>query len=338
MADLPGFRTFTLERYELRAMGSDSGRSLVSTILITRDRPRLFSDAIESVLEQSYPDIELVVVDGSRPSIRSVLEERTEDSAIDSRYLRDENEGAAAARNLGIRAANGEFLAFLDDDDCWLRTKIERQVEAFQQGDESLGLVYTGQRVERDGERIGGRTPTLEGTVTRDILCGKSLCPTSTVMVRAEAVEAAGAFDPQFPVMEDREWYLRLSRHYEFEPIPEPLMIRAEGSHEQLTDDFEALRDVTYPRFLEKHRSLAAKYGPTYERRFVAHLSFTVGASALGHGHVSDARRYLANSIRHRPLSLKPYLYLLLSLGDGAFYAPVRRLKRGYERLQSSGN
>ncbi|TKX71527.1 glycosyltransferase family A protein [Halorubrum sp. SP9] len=307
-------------------------RPLVSAVVITRDRPAKLADALASVRAQTYPNLELVVVDGSDEPVESLVRRRAGDRPVT--YRRDDGEGPGAARNIGIRAASGEYVAFLDDDDRWLPEKAERQVAAFEPG---VAVVYTGQFAVRDGERVGGRSPSLSGDVTEALLRGVPCAPTSTVMVRRATIDDAGAFDEGLPIWEDREWYVRLSEHGEFRPVPEKLVQRGIGEYDQLTDDFEAARDVAYPRFLDAHRERAAEYGAGCERMLVASLSRKLGATAMENGLYGEARRWLARSLRHEPGRRRTWVYLLVSLGGAPAWRGVRRLRRTYRSLTSRG-
>ena len=307
-------------------------RPLVSAVLITRDRPDRLRAAVDSLREQTYPNLELVVVDGSRDSVESLVRRHAGDVPVT--YLRDDGEGPGAARNAGIDAATGEYVAFLDDDDRWLPEKTERQVEAFAPG---VGTVYTGQFVVRDGRRVGGRTPSLSGWVTERLLRGEALCPTSTVMVRRALVDRAGGFDETLPVWEDREWYVRLSKYGTFRPVAAELVRRGFGDYEQLTDDFVAARDVAYPRFVEKHRGLAARYGPGCERALVASLSLKLAAIGVGAGQYREARRFALRSLRHDPFRSPSWLYLAASLGGRPARTFASRLRRARRALAAYG-
>ena len=300
----------------------------MSAVVITCDRPAKLEDALASVRAQTYPNVELVVVDGSRESTESLVRRRAGDRPVT--YRRDDGEGPGAARNVGIRAASGEYVAFLDDDDRWLPEKTERQVAAFHPG---VVAVYTGQFAVRDGERVGGRSPSLSGDVTEPLLRGAACAPTSAVMVRRAAIDDAGAFDEGLPIWEDREWYVRLSEHGLFRPVSEELVQRGFGEYDQLTDDFEAARDVAYPRFLDAHRDRAAEYGADCERGLVASLSLKVGATAMENGRYGEARRWLARSLRHEPGRRRTWIYLLLSLGGAPAWRVLRRLRRTHESL-----
>lgn len=307
---------------------------LVSVVVTTYDRPTLLREAVESVQRQTYSNMELIVVDDHSPTPAAETLEGEPDGPVESRVIRHStNRGANAARNTGIETAEGEFVAFLDDDDRWRPTKVERQVERFRSGGEAVGLVYTGaQSVDADGNVISTFEPTMRGDATRSFFKGAMIGSFSRVMVRSTTIEAAGITDERFPSWQDREWFLRLSRHGEFETVDEPLVIHRSPAT-QISDDFEKRRDVSYPLFIEKHRSLAAEYGPLAERQFVASLTRTLGASGLRNGHYRDAVRCLLVSLRHYPLWWRTYLYLLLAIGGRPTYQGAKRLKRAYHRF-----
>lgn len=305
----------------------DDDQPLVSAVVITRDRPAMFRAALDSVLEQTYSNMEIIVVDGSTEPVEPLVRRRV-DGALPVQYRRDDGQGPGAARNLGIRAAEGTFLAFLDDDDRWLPDKIQRQIAAFAP---DVGTVHTGQFTVRDGERVGGRTPSLSGTVTEDLLRGATCCPTSTVMVRRELIARAGPFDEALPVWEDREWYIRLSREGEFRSVPAQLVRRDLGDYEHLTDNFEAARDVAYPHFLAKHRPLAVEYG--CERALVAWLSRMVAAIGIATGRYADARKFLLRALRHDPFQRGTWLYLLLSLGGRPVHSTAKQFRDAWRTL-----
>jgi glycosyltransferase involved in cell wall biosynthesis len=313
---------------------------LVSVVLPTYDRTGYLRRAVESVLTQTYGNIELIIVDDRSPTPASeVLSTLPSDRRSRIRHIRhEENRGANAARNTGIEATSGEFVAFLDDDDVWERTKIERQVEVFDRAGPDVGVVYTGSRlIDDDDNDLMVDIPEISGRVTRDILAGRSAGEFSVLMVRSDVIDAAGRPDERLPSWQDLEWCLRLSEHCEFEPVPEPLMIRQTGHEGRISQEFEAKRDVSYPLFMSKHRDLAAEYGPEYERLLVASLSWMLGLAAIKNGYYADARKYLLRSIRKRPFSLPSnrYLYVLASLGGGYTYRSSQRTVRSFRSVRS---
>ncbi|GAA0525040.1 hypothetical protein GCM10008992_26870 [Halorubrum aquaticum] len=288
--------------------------------------------------DQTYPAIELLVIDDRSPEpAAETLEEVNTDSIRSVRCVRhDENRGANAARNTGIRLADGEFIAFLDDDDSWLPEKTERQVSRFREGPNDLGVVTVGSRiVDEDGNQLGQKRSSVEGNAVRSLLYGGMVGSFSRVMVRADAISEAGLLDESFPSWQDREWYLRLAKHGTFASERSILVERRIDSNGRISDDFERKRDVSYPRFLEKHRAFAAQQGPLAERKFVAGLSRALGFSGLSNGYYRDAIKYLLIAVKNYPLDPKAYLYLCLALGGPITFKPASRLKRKLSAMTS---
>ena len=125
----------------------------VSVIIPTYNRAHLVDRAIQSVLNQTYKDFELIIVDdGSTDNTEDIIKEfQKKDERI--KYIRhEENRGGSAARNTGIKAAKGEYIAFLDSDDEWLPIKLGRQISEFT-NKSKIALVYTGRIIIEEGER-----------------------------------------------------------------------------------------------------------------------------------------------------------------------------------------
>lgn len=294
-----------------------SSSPLVSVVIPSYGRPDLVEQAIKSVLNQTYENIELLVVDDHSPTpVEESLHEKT---LLDDRITvirLNENSGANVARNTGIRRSTGVYVAFLDDDDRWMTEKVQRQVNAFNEASSEVGVVFTGlEHVDDDGRILGNRIPTVDGKITKDLLEGTPLAPLSTVMIRSDVIDRAGLLDERFPSWQDREWYIRLSERCAFKSISEPLVQKLSSSHEQISDDFESKRDVSYPLFLEKHRETARKYGNMTERRLIAAKSYQLGREAMKNNHYNDARKYFVKSICVYPFKLHPIAYFVVVIG-----------------------
>ena len=316
----------------------NSGTPVVSVILPTLNRDDFLREAIRTVNEQTYGGVELIVVDDSERAIRDPMAD-LEDGAIERlEYVHGEEHGSAgAARNTGIRKAQGEFIAFLDDDDLWKETKVERQLDAFDRRGEHVGVVHTGQRyVDEEGRTTAIENPMIRGDVTGDVLLGAPVNPFSCAMVRADTIREVGLIDERLHFWEDREWFLRLSRKCVFESIPDPLVIRRVGDYDRLSHDFESR--VTASRlFLDKHRSLARSYGDEHVRRLEAWLARGVAVAAIENGYYWESIRFLVRAIRHAPLEMQSYLYLLLALGGHYTYRPAQQARRRFVNWRRSG-
>ena len=310
---------------------SGGSRPLVSVVIPTYDRPGMLVEAVESVAAQRYPDIELIVVDDGSPTAAATVLEDQAPSDLAWRSIRHEdNRGANAARNSGIRDARGDVIAFLDDDDRWLPETVAAQVAALDEAEAGAVLVGQRMRSERGEETI--RLPSVDGNATAALITGEPAGTFSTLAVRRAVVDRAGLPDERFPALQDREWMVRLSQHCEFASIREPLVERRFGDYDQINDDYQSKRDTTVPLFVEKHASLAADYGR--ERQFKAWLATSVAGSGLVNGYYDDARRFAARAIRTDPRQQLAYVYLLLAMGGHLTYRPAVRLARICRKLK----
>lgn len=171
---------------------------LFSVVIPTLNRQRLLDEAVDSVLRQSLQDLEMIVVDdgGSAPA-----QVRPDPRARVIRHGR--NLGISAARNTGIEASSGRYVAFLDDDDTWLENRLEMAVEAHRRA--PVALCWAAYM----GASTSSRGPVLEGVVPGELL---SLV---TPSMGATSVERSivQRFDPSYAASEDVEWWIRMSVH-----------------------------------------------------------------------------------------------------------------------------
>lgn len=201
-----------------------NSQSKVSVIIPTYNRLSLLKKAMESVLTQTYTNFEIVVVDdGSSDGTREYLLPLN-DQRIKS-VLLDTNKGANAARNAGIRKADGRYIAFLDDDDEWLSDKLEKQVNIFKHNND-VGIVYSTAVIMLVNENIEYNTaPEAKGKIFNELLLSNVIGSTSTVILRRELLSMHGMFDERMPSMQDYELWLRLSKHTEVDFVKKPLIL-----------------------------------------------------------------------------------------------------------------
>lgn len=310
-----------------------SNQGLVSVIITTYNRHDFLQDAIASVEQQSYETIELIVVDGhSTESPAYIVNAADHDRFEDVIFIRhDENRGVSAARNSGMQAASGEYIALLDDDDIWLPEKIERQVQAFELADDDVGLVYTGVKsVTDDGEAISVRTPTHDGDVTKALLSGLGI-PLSSIIIRQDVLDIAGEFEDDMQTYEDREWIIRLSDHSPFAVVDEPLVTSRRGGstdRHQLTDNIYSKAEHDFPKYLSRCRPIAAQYGWLFERKMVAWSHFRVGYALIAHNEPVPARRYFRRALMAWPFAPRFLIFFVLALFSPEKYETLQQYKR----------
>jgi len=197
----------------------------VSVVVPTHERAEFVAGAIETALDQTYDDLEVVVVDdGSTDGTPERLATYADDDRV--RVPRNgTNRGIASFRNRGIDAARGEYVC-APDDDRWHPEKAHKEVAVMEElGDDYCG-VYTGAVLVRDGRVVGRDMARVRGDIYEEVLAESALTPHSSHMVCRECLEEIGEFDESFPCGVDWKIAVRLAREWKFEFIPEELVER----------------------------------------------------------------------------------------------------------------
>lgn len=196
---------------------------LVSVVISNYNCGRFVAAAVDSALQQSYPNKEVIVVDdGSTDDSLDVLQ-----AYVDRvRIVAQANRGVSGARNEGIRQSRGEFVAFLDADDVWHQEKLAKQMPLF--ANPSVGLVYCSVEYMDEQERpLGTNTKGLRGRVLADIALLREtvvLAGGSTAVVRKSRFDEIGVFDPELSTAADWDMWRRIACHDEVDVVREPLM------------------------------------------------------------------------------------------------------------------
>lgn len=290
----------------------------VSVILPTHNRAASLPAAVRSVLQQDFADLELIVVDDCselrvEQALRDCADERL-------RVLRMEhNVGPAAARNAGLAAARGEWIAFQDDDDEWLPGKLSKQMSLARQGQSALGVVYS---VFVKPGTARPYTPDPSVTHRRGELHGPLLAGNfiglPTVLARRSALESVGLFDPSLPCYEDWELLIRLARRFHFDLVDEPL-VRVGDSPASINKASSATRARAFARILEMHRDEIEAH-PAIHAGYLFHI---------GH-HLC-----LSGDLRRGRLQLRRALALSPDLARAGALAASWLGARAYHRLSS---
>jgi glycosyltransferase involved in cell wall biosynthesis len=182
---------------------------------------------LDSLLQQTFTDYEAIVVnDGSTDNTVEWFDREVKDPRI--KIVSQENQGLAIARNTGILNSTGEYVAFLDSDDLWEATKLEKQVACLDSNPE-VGLVYTWTLLIDEQDRSTGRAFnwTAEGNVWKTFTHWNPIGCGSVAMVRRSCLDEVGLFEPRlsrFNVNEDWEMWLRIAARYPFKVIKENLV------------------------------------------------------------------------------------------------------------------
>ena len=213
---------------------------LVTAVITTHKRALEFVQrALDSVLSQTYPHMQIVVVDDSpadfeqRDQIRQFVESKG------AQYIaHDVCKGACAARNTGLAAAGGEYIAFLDDDDEWLPEKIEKQVAKFTN---NVALVYCGNKVcySSTNTTVESVTAYRRGHVYAELLQTNFIGSTSFPLLRRSSLIEIGGFDIMMQSAQDYDVWLRLAQRYEVDYVPEILGVYYVHPNDQITKNYQ---------------------------------------------------------------------------------------------------
>lgn len=197
---------------------TDSGSPLVTVIVATYNRPDALAACLRTILCQTYPHIEIALVNDAGPEVRGIVDSLNDKGNIT--YIRHpSNRGIAAARNTGIAAANGKYLAYLDDDDGYYPDHLERLVDALEHTEFKVAYTDAARRRHRN---IDGRDMATTRDVPhssdfdRDHLLVRNFIPTLCILHEKSCLDDAGRFDETLPVLEDWDLWIRLSKRYPF--------------------------------------------------------------------------------------------------------------------------
>ncbi len=183
----------------------------VSVIIHTYNNEKFIVETLESVLNQTYKDYEIIVIDdGSVDSTRNMLLPYMQKI----KYHYKENGGIASAKNAGISLSKAEFIAFLDHDDLWVPDKLKMQMECFNENPQA-GLVYAKYTSFRDGKELRTKPEKgYSGWIFKELLA-KSFIQTSTVIVKREYLNAIGPYDESFSLGDEYDMFLRISKKFQ---------------------------------------------------------------------------------------------------------------------------
>ncbi len=201
-------------------------------IVPTWNRAHCLSEALQSVSQQTYRDVELIVVDDGSTDETPWLLER--DFAHVRRHRLSATQGVSAARNWGISHSDSAWVAFLDSDDVWLPHKLERQMAVVAQRAEAVH--FTDEIWIRNGRRVNPakRHRKREGWIFIPSLELCLMAP-STILLRRDVFEVCGLFDESLEVCEDYDLWLRIASRFRVKHLPEALMLRHGGHPDQLS-------------------------------------------------------------------------------------------------------
>jgi glycosyltransferase involved in cell wall biosynthesis len=297
----------------------------VSVIIPTYNRAHLIGRAIESVLNQTYQDFELIIVDdASTDNTEYLIKEFQQKDKRISYSKHDRNKGGSAARNTGIKTSKGQYIAFQDSDDEWLPGKLEKQMEILEKASQEVGVIYTAfWRVKGDKKQYIPSEKVLkkEGDIHNELLKGNFIT-TQSIVVRKDCLEKVGYFDENLPRLQDWELVLRLSEKYIFKFIDEPLL-SSYYNDESISADNNALINAL-EIILTKHHSYFIQH-----KKILAIHYFKLGINLCINSNFEKGKQYLLKALKYNPIKLRYFIILIVSMfGQNNFRKFVTNYKK----------
>jgi len=299
----------------------------VSVIIPTYNRAHLIGRAIQSVLNQTYQDFEVIVVDdGSTDNTEEVIKEfQRKDERI--KYIKHEkNKGGSAARNTGIKAARGKYIAFQDSDDEWLPEKLEKQMQVFENAPAEVGVVYTGFWRIKGNKKTCIPSSNIKGKRgdIHKILLRRNFIALPTVVVKKTYFRKAGMFDERLPRLQDWELFIRISKYCHFKCVDEPLLI-AYYQQDSISGNQDALIK-TLKLILAKHFEEFKK-----DKKTLAKHTYWIGSLLCKTKKVKEGRKYFFRTLKYDLLYMKNWIAILLSLLGKDTFKKVAKIKYKYK-------
>ena len=286
--------------------------TLVSVIIPNYNYAQYIREAVDSVLAQTYPSIEIVVVDdGSKDDSREIIESYGDKI----KAIFQKNQGVSAARNNGVATSSGKFVAFLDADDVWLPEKLERQIARFD-ADEKIAFVHCSMTlVSSGGEILGEESDGQEGSVADEFLRferGVVIGAASTGVVLRKVFDEIGGFDKRQSTAADWDFAYRIATKYKIGFVAESLVrYRMHGSN--MHGNIKAME---HDMLLGYEKAFAN--GATADRyECYGNLHLILAGSYFYVGQYADFARHAFKSIWNRPSNFGYFARF-----------PIRRLQR----------
>lgn len=282
----------------------------VSVIITTHNRKNLLIKAIDSVLNQTYKNLECIVVDdASSDDTYNAIKGYIDNASI--AYIRineDETKGGNYARNLGILASSGDYVAFLDDDDEWMPTKIEKQVMVSKTT--GAGFVYCGRMYSYDGQRaityddIMNNQKFPEGNLSSESIV-RTITVTSTMFIKKHVLIDSGLFDENLFAWQDYEMAIRVLQNTCATLIRENLVLYRQATNDKnkISENIDKWEDsVAYIE--KKHAALISKL-PQIDKNRRLLYKYIDGYNRANASRIGRKKVYYASKILFSPRILR---------------------------------
>ncbi|GAB6878847.1 glycosyltransferase family A protein [Halorubrum gandharaense] len=289
---------------------------LVSAIITTYNRREQLKSAVESVIQQDYPNIEIIVVDdNSDYNIENIFDKYSDAVEL---VVNNQNRGANWSRSVGISKASGKYMTFLDDDDLWYPSKVRRQVDYFEDND-YLGVVTVG-RENTDGTIKIPESPKKPDLLEELLLGSNRIGGFSQIMVKYSAIKQAGLPDIHLSSSQDLEWYIRLCQNCDFGVVEEPLIRYNKDGEDRISSKKFTHNYDSHGRILSVHEDLLYSKGKILKNKALSNKEMSLAKNHIHNEDYQMARGHCLKALKLCPWQPKIYPFILISiLGKPAY-------------------
>ena len=287
-------------------MLENNSKPLISIIMPTFNRAHILGRSINSVINQTYHDWELLLVDDASSDNTSEIILSYNDNRI-KYYTHSRNMGGNAARNTGLRHARGNYIAFLDSDDEWMPTKLERQLAIIDDRESEAGVIYTGfSYINGNNQVIKKFVPKVNGNIRPDIFHKNYIGTLSTLLALKECFRECGGFDETLPSCQDWDLYIRISEKYKFVGIKETMVLFHVDGVRISTNALK--RALGHQIFLLKHfKEISSR------KRYLSYHYYVIGVDLLYSNRFRVAQYFLRQAVKKCPWTIPYYVHYIFS-------------------------
>lgn len=272
--------------------------TLISVVIPTNNRSSLLLNAIKSVQEQTYKQLEIIVIDDASTDDTKKVVNSIKDNRI--KYFKNDNsQGGSYSRNKGIENSSGDYIAFLDDDDEWVPEKLYMQIKVIE-NDKKIGLVYTGAEIIYLPQNIKYyNKPNKQGDLSQAIIKHNYIGTTSSVLIRKEILKASGGFDTRLPALQDYDLWIRICQKSRIGYVNQPLIKYYNYAHVKQISNDTSKYEYSLKLFDEKHSYLISQLNDKERKKRLTRRFNYLGKREMRNKNKKSARKYFIEAIKY---------------------------------------
>jgi glycosyltransferase involved in cell wall biosynthesis len=297
---------------------------LVTVGITTFRRPELLRKALNSVVQQSHKELQIIVIDDASGDSTPSVVASFDDERIEF-IQHDDSEGAIVGRNEALQRARGKYVAYLDDDDAWVDTKIEQQVSVAERGAQNVAVISCGGTlVNEHGQVLGNLLPGLTGSMRDSIVSGSLVTVPSAHLFRTEALREVEGYDGTLASHNEHDiWMTLADNNYTSDFVPEYLVEVGSHSGYRMTSDVKLRVDAVEAYFDKWYSTLESWMGASkalsFQRTFTSRVVAGVGNQSLRQGSFAQALSAYKVLLVRYPARLTTYQLIATGMASVTF-------------------